>query len=67
MDPLLLFGESNTEFPTIEERLAENENYLGINKPVPKNFYERIKNIEDRISHLESLSPEYKEFWVESD
>jgi len=40
------------------------ESITRINKPVPKDIYKRLKNIEDRILYLESISPEYKEFWV---
>lgn len=73
MNPLMLFAESSagnrdscetTEYPAIEERLSIAEKYLGVRKPVPKSVYERLKNVEDRLLHLESISPEYKDFWV---
>jgi len=51
-------------FPLLDNRISTTEHIIGINKPVPKDVYERLKNIEDRILYLESISPEYKEFWV---
>ncbi|KAL0114442.1 hypothetical protein PUN28_011596 [Cardiocondyla obscurior] len=51
-------------FPILNDRISTTEQMIGINKPVPKDIYARLKNIEDRILHLESISPEYKEFWV---
>lgn len=51
-------------FPILDDRISATEHMIGINKPVPKDIYERLKNIEDRILYLESISPEYKEFWV---
>jgi len=51
-------------FPILDNRISATENMIGINKPVPKDIYERLKNIEDRILCLESISPEYKEFWI---
>lgn len=51
-------------FPVLDDRISATERIIGINKPVPKDIYERLKNIEDRILYLESISPEYKEFWV---
>lgn len=50
--------------PALEERLSTTEKILGINKPVPRDVYERIKKIEDRLLFLESISPEYKDLWV---
>ncbi|XP_044729373.1 molybdopterin synthase catalytic subunit [Chrysoperla carnea] len=47
----------------ISERLANAEQHLLLNKPIPTDIYERIKRIEDRILELESLSPEYCQFW----
>ena len=29
------------------------------NKPVPKDIYERLKAIEDRVRYIEGISPEY--------
>jgi hypothetical protein len=52
------------DYPALEERFSAAEKLLGINKPVPRNVYERIKHIEDRLLFLESISPEYKDLWV---
>lgn len=47
-----------------EERLQNAEKYLHIsNGPVPKGVYARLKQIEDKILYLESISPEYSS-WV---
>ncbi|XP_072766334.1 molybdopterin synthase catalytic subunit-like isoform X1 [Anoplolepis gracilipes] len=54
-------------FPVLDDRISTTERIIGINKPVPKDIYERLKNIEDRILYLESISPEYKEFWATED
>uniref|UniRef100_UPI00398E66FA MAP3K12-binding inhibitory protein 1 isoform X2 n=1 Tax=Pristiophorus japonicus TaxID=55135 RepID=UPI00398E66FA len=47
--------------PAIEERLQNMETHLKlpIGGPVPIDIYRRIKRLEDRILHLEGLSPEY--------
>lgn len=50
--------------PALEERLSTTERILGVNKPVPRDIYERIKKIEDRLLFLESISPEYRDLWV---
>lgn len=57
---------SNTAnpFPVLDDRISVVERILGINKPVPKDIYKRLKNVEDRILYLEGISPEYKELWV---
>ncbi|KAG5890833.1 hypothetical protein JTB14_016211 [Gonioctena quinquepunctata] len=47
----------------IEERLQNAESQLSLTTPVPKSIYQRIKIIEDRLIHLESISPEYIQFW----
>ncbi|XP_032683303.1 molybdopterin synthase catalytic subunit [Odontomachus brunneus] len=54
-------------FPILDDRISVTERILGINKPVPKDIYERLKIIEDKILYLEGISPEYKEFWVTKD
>lgn len=48
-------------FPGIEERLHNLENVLkiGPEMPVPKDVYARLKAVEDRVLHLEGISPEY--------
>lgn len=48
----------------LDNRISTSERILAINRPVPKDVYERLKNIEDRILYLEGVSPEYKDFWV---
>ncbi|KAH0953125.1 hypothetical protein HN011_004696 [Eciton burchellii] len=58
---------SINDHPILNERISASEHRMGINKPVPKDIYERLKNIEDRILHLESISPEYKQFWIADD
>lgn len=47
--------------PAIQERLQNMEKHLGLAKeqPIPLDVYERLKKLEDRILHLESISPEY--------
>jgi len=47
----------------IVERLQILETQLSINKAVPLNVYQRLKQIEDRLLFLESTSPEYIQFW----
>ncbi|XP_053985453.1 molybdopterin synthase catalytic subunit [Hylaeus volcanicus] len=51
----------------LDDRISTAERILAINRPVPKDVYERLKNIEDRILYLEGISPEYKEFWKAED
>lgn len=43
----------------IDERLSVLEGHIAPGKPVPKNIYERIKALEDRVLFLEGISPEY--------
>ncbi|XP_046458269.1 molybdopterin synthase catalytic subunit-like [Daphnia pulex] len=48
--------------PAIQERLQNMEKHLGFNsreQPIPLDVYGRLKALEDRILHLESISPEY--------
>uniref|UniRef100_A0A4W3GJQ8 MAP3K12 binding inhibitory protein 1 n=2 Tax=Callorhinchus milii TaxID=7868 RepID=A0A4W3GJQ8_CALMI len=47
--------------PAVEERLQNMEAHLKLQTggPVPIDIYRRIKRLEDRILHLEGLSPEY--------
>lgn len=47
----------------IDERLHILESQLSLEKAVPKNIYQRIKNLENRLLFLESISPEYIQFW----
>ena len=49
----------------IEERFHNIEQHLNMQKLLnPKNIHHRLKAIENRILHLESISPEYKHFVV---
>ena len=43
----------------IQERVKNLEDHLSIVKPVPKDFYARLKDIENRVLFLEGISPEY--------
>ncbi|XP_046402504.1 molybdopterin synthase catalytic subunit [Ischnura elegans] len=53
-------GGAAVSYPGIEGRIAYAEKYLNIsNKPVPKDIYARLKQIEDKILYLQSVSPEY--------
>lgn len=46
--------------PAVQERLQNMEKHLGLKEqPIPQDVYERLKALEDRILHLESISPEY--------
>ncbi|XP_018576787.1 molybdopterin synthase catalytic subunit [Anoplophora glabripennis] len=47
----------------IEERLQNLECQLSLTTVVPKNIYNRLKSLEDRLLYLESVSPEYLQFW----
>jgi hypothetical protein len=47
----------------IDERLQNLEIQLSLTTPVPKNIYARLKRLEDRMLYLESVSPEYINFW----
>ncbi|XP_066594048.1 molybdopterin synthase catalytic subunit isoform X4 [Prorops nasuta] len=56
-------SQSSSSFSSVlDDRLSVTEKVLRINKPVPKDIYARLKNIEDRILFLEGVSPEYKDF-----
>jgi hypothetical protein len=35
------------------------DHLFGTNRPVPKDVYARLKGLEERVLHLEGLSPEY--------
>ncbi|KAG7200183.1 hypothetical protein KM043_000617 [Ampulex compressa] len=54
---------SNDYSSVLDDRISTTERILGTYKPVPRDIYERLKNIEDRILYLEGISPEYKSFW----
>ncbi|KAI4498528.1 hypothetical protein M0802_006463 [Mischocyttarus mexicanus] len=57
--------DNNNCSSVLDDRISTAEKMLGIIKPVPRDVYERLKNIEDRILFLEGISPEYKNFWIE--
>ncbi|XP_053553709.1 MAP3K12-binding inhibitory protein 1 isoform X2 [Bombina bombina] len=46
---------------SVEERLQNMEGHLRLETggPVPKDIYQRIKKLEDKILELEGISPEY--------
>lgn len=48
----------------IEERLQNLETQLCLEKPIPVNIYKRLNLLEDRLLYLESVCPEYINFWV---
>ncbi|OWR45318.1 molybdopterin synthase catalytic subunit isoform X1 [Danaus plexippus] len=48
--------------PSISERVCAIETYLNTG-PVAKDIYKRLKDMEDKINHLQSVSPEYSMFW----
>lgn len=47
----------------VEERLQNLETQLSLITSTPKNIYKRLKILEDRLLLLESISPEYLQFW----
>ncbi|XP_058789966.1 molybdopterin synthase catalytic subunit isoform X2 [Phymastichus coffea] len=61
--PVKLENKSGNYPSALEERLSTTEKILGVNKPVPRDIYQRIKKIEDRLLFLEGLSPEYRDLW----
>ncbi|XP_046819375.1 molybdopterin synthase catalytic subunit isoform X1 [Vespa crabro] len=61
-------NQSNNNYSSVlDDRISTAEKMLGIIKPVSRDIYERLKNIENRILFLEGVSPEYKDFWVTED
>ncbi|VEN52623.1 unnamed protein product [Callosobruchus maculatus] len=50
----------------IEERLETVEFQLNLTSPVPRTIYQRLKMVEDALMKLESISPEYIQFWDKS-
>ena len=56
------FGSPSKSQDGVSERISDLEKktcLLDSNKPVPKDVYQRLKALEDRIGYLESISPEY--------
>ena len=61
-------NQTNSSYSSIlDDRISTTEKILGVNRPVPKDVYARLKKIEDRILYLEGISPEYKDFWKSED
>jgi len=67
-DPLTHGDDVITNPEGVEERVKNLEDHLAVVqapgapapvKPVPKGFYARLKDVEDRVMFLEGLSPEY--------
>nr|CAI5853589.1 unnamed protein product [Callosobruchus analis] len=50
----------------IEERLESIEFQLNLTSPIPRTIYQRLKLVEDQLMKLESISPEYIQFWDKS-
>ncbi|XP_031769261.1 molybdopterin synthase catalytic subunit isoform X1 [Galleria mellonella] len=48
--------------PSIAERVLAVEKYLNIT-PVSPDIFRRLKEMEDKIAHLQTVSPEYAQFW----
>lgn len=65
--PNCVVNQSSDYSSVLDDRISTTEKILGIIKPVSRDIYERLKNIEDKILFLEGVSPEYKDFWVTED
>lgn len=64
----LVKSDESTNFCSINERLKDSESFLKLeSNSIPKDIYERLKKIEDQISHLQSVSPEYSQFFARKD
>ncbi|XP_004923393.2 molybdopterin synthase catalytic subunit isoform X1 [Bombyx mori] len=48
--------------PSVAERVVAVEKFLNLG-PVSKDIFKRLKDMEDRIAYLQSVSPEYAQFW----
>lgn len=60
--------ESNDSFCGISERLEKAEAFFKFEfKSIPKDVYQRLKQIEDQIAHLKTISPEYSKFVIRKD
>lgn len=62
----LLVEKRKKQTSVLDERLSINEMILGISKPVPRDVYERLENLENRVLYLESCSPDYETFSIVS-
>ncbi|XP_022904527.2 molybdopterin synthase catalytic subunit [Onthophagus taurus] len=47
----------------VDERIENLESQLSLTTPVPRSIYIRLKELENRLLYLESISPEYIQFW----
>lgn len=56
--------KSDLDAHGIEERINNLEKTLRIPSAEMPTIFNRIKNIEDRVLHLETTSPEYRHFIV---
>ncbi|XP_068731721.1 MAP3K12-binding inhibitory protein 1-like isoform X1 [Montipora capricornis] len=58
LSPTFLEGKS---CPGVEERLRNLEEHLGYRpgRPVPRDVYTRLADLEERVLYLEGMSPEY--------
>lgn len=59
LDFLKKYGNKNGT----EERIASVETQLNLEHTTHKDTFARLQGIENRLLHLESLSPEYINFW----
>lgn len=48
----------------VEERMKNLESQLTLGTRTSSNIYVRLQCLEDRMLKLESISPEYIQFWV---
>lgn len=54
---------SDAAFTGVTERLENVEKFLHLNSSaIPKDIYQRLKLLEDQISYLKTISPEYSQF-----
>lgn len=51
--------QDNSVMSGLEERLTNMEEHLNMKPSTKMDVFSRLKNLESRILHLESLSPEY--------
>ncbi|CAG9789501.1 unnamed protein product [Diatraea saccharalis] len=61
-DPTRADGGGRGLPPSIAERVIAVEKYLNI-QSVSKDVFKRLKDMEDTIAHLQTVSPEYAQFW----
>lgn len=56
-------NEQHSGPAAVNERLDALEQSISL-KPVSRDVYKRLKDIESRIIYLETVSPEYRKFMV---